>query len=147
MRDMRKVHGEQEEEVRMVSLTVHLDDGTEVHLWPDGQTYIELNAMKVARHELLGYILFRPDGSVVYSRIEDAFVYVPLKERVVTASIRAAWRQVKRARRYAVQISKATGPVRFYEPGTLEHLVLLAEGRIRKDGYPRGYIPVPGDRD
>jgi hypothetical protein len=48
----------------MASLRVRLDDGTQVTLFPDGTADVDLAAMRVARHDLLGRISVSPDGSV-----------------------------------------------------------------------------------
>jgi hypothetical protein len=124
----------------MTYLTVHLDDGTDVDFYPDGRSQVHLTAMKVQRHALLGYVLFGGDGTVLDSRIEDGYVDVPLKPHVIRSAVLAAWRQARKARRAARQIAAATKPVTRQEPGSLEHLVLLAEGKVREDGWPRGYM-------
>jgi len=125
-----------------VRLTVHLADGTDVDFWPDGQCKVDLSALTVARHELTGEVWFDGDGTVSGVHIEDAYVYTPLTGRVKTAAARAAWRKARFARRVARQIARTTAPVRRYEPGTLEHLAMLADGKIREDGWPKGHIPL-----
>lgn len=119
-------------------LTVHLDDGTNVDLFPDGSARVGLAAMRSCRHDLHGQVFVSHGGTVTASMVEDAYVNVPLRPHVVRAAENAARKQARKARRIARQI--ATGPVTRYEPGTLEHLVMLAEGRIREDGWPKGSI-------
>lgn len=125
-----------------ITVTVDLGNGVEVHFWPDGSCRVILDAMRIARHDLLGHVDFRGDGTTGSVRVEDAYVYTPLKPHVVTATIRAAQRQARFARRAARQIIRATEPAQRHEPGTLEHLVLLSEGKIREDGWPKGHMEL-----
>lgn len=126
----------------MTYLTVHLDDDTDVDFYPDGSSRVGLGAMRVARHDLCGYVWFDADGKVASSQAEDAYVDVPLRPHVVRAAVNAAWKKARTARRAAKQIAASRGPVRRLEPGTLEHLCMLAEGSIREDGWPRGHMPL-----
>lgn len=126
----------------MTYLTVHLDDGTDVDFWPDGSCRVDLGKLRVARHDLFGKVWFDAGGKVTHSRVEDAYTNVPLRPHVVRAAVNAAWKKARTARRAAKQIAASRGPVRRLEPGTLEHLCMLAEGSIREDGYPKGHMPL-----
>ena len=126
----------------MASLTVMLPDGTLVKLFPDGHVQVYLATMRVSRHELMGSVIFSPDGTAVPVGVEDAFICTPLKPHVIRAAVNAARVKARFARRVARQIARTTSPVRWYEPGTLAHLVALAEGKIREDGWPAGHIPL-----
>lgn len=90
----------------MASLVVRLDDSTEVTLFADGSVSVDLSAMRVARHDLLGHISLYPDGSLNVWRCEDATVTAPLPAHVVRAAENAARRQAAKARRAAREISR-----------------------------------------
>lgn len=127
---------------RPICITVHLDDGTDVGIWPSGLIHVDVAAMRAARHDLHGGIWFGPDGTVIENGAQDAYVAAPLKPHVLRAAANAAWRRARFARRVAVQIGKSRGLVHQYEPGTLQALVAEAEGTHRKDGWPKGHIPL-----
>jgi len=133
---------DEESQDLMTHLTVKMDDGVEVTLYPDGVTEVELDAMTVARHDLQGFVQFHPDWTVRTSRVTDAYVYTKLKDHVVQAAINAARRRGRQARRIARQIVRTTTPPVWTDPYSLEGLCLLAEGKIRRDGWPKGYPPL-----
>jgi hypothetical protein len=87
-------------------LTVHLDDGTDVRLSADGAAEVDLAAMHVARHDLLGRISVYLDGSVQVWQCEDGMFTAPLPERVIRAAENAARRQAARAWRTARVVAK-----------------------------------------
>ena len=122
-------------------LTVRLP-ACDVDLFPDGKVTVDLKGMRVARHELLGYVSFSHDETIISRHVEDAYVYTPLSEFVVRAAMNAALTQARKARRAARQIADTREPPVRHEPDTLEYLVLLAEGKIRKDGWPKGRGPL-----
>jgi hypothetical protein len=126
----------------MTYLIVRMKDEGEVTLYPDGTVEVELDVMTVARHDLQGFVRFNPDGTVRSSRVQDAYVYTKLKENVVQAAVKAAWRRARQARRIARQIVRTTTPPVWTDPYSLEGLCLLAEGKIRRDGWPKGYPPL-----
>jgi|SRR5581483_1244108 len=126
----------------MTYLVVHLDDGTEVIIYPDGQCSVDLRAMRAARHDLHGHVMFDAAGRVVRNAAEDAYVHVPLKSHVLRAVANAAGKKARFARRAALQVLQRKGTVRRYEPDTLEYMALRALGKIREDGWPCGYIPL-----
>jgi hypothetical protein len=114
-----------------------------VSLYANGEISVNLRYITVYRRDLSGYVHFSADGTVISSTIEDAYSwYQKPSPRVQQAAVNAAWKQAKYARRVARQIANAKGPVYRYEPGTLQHLVALAEGKIREDGWPKGHIPL-----
>ena len=125
----------------MIYLTVHLRDAN-VELWPDGRTLVSLSRMTVARHDLSGYVWVEADGTIGSSVVEDAYVRAPLSPYAVRAARNAALRQARKARRVARQIAATTKPPVRREPDTLEYLVLRAEGKVRKDGWPKGKGPL-----
>lgn len=90
----------------MASLVVRLDDSTEVTLFTDGSASVDLEAMRVARHDLRGHISVYADGSLKAWRAEDAIYSTPLPPHVIRAAENAARKQVSKARRVTREISR-----------------------------------------
>lgn len=122
-------------------VAVFIDD-CEVRFYPDGSVRVDLRTLTSCRHDLEGYVHFAADGTVLGSKAGDAYLYTPLKPHVIRAAENAAWKIARRARRTGRQVLNSKGFVRQYKPDTLEYLVLLAEGKIRKDGWPHGWTPI-----
>ena len=124
------------------SVAVRLPDCT-VYFYADGVAWVDVLGLKTCGYYLSGRVWFRQDGSLwdVAVRLEGNHSSPPAP-RVLKAAGNLAGKKMRYARRVARQILSGNKRPPHYEPGTLEHLVLRAEGKIREDGWPYGWIPL-----
>ena len=81
--------------------------GLEIALYADGAACTELHGLIVAKRDVIGTILFAPEGHLESLDLADGVTNRVLPDRVIRAAENAAWKHVTAARRELAGIAKA----------------------------------------